>query len=400
MGISRVTFARRKPQLRYDAATKCYVGYRVDIRSRGKRIRTVFPTKAEAESFAAQIKSKKTYAAAGIAQTDNGHEPTVSQLFEARMQELDSHRTRIRCERIYGCFESLLDYDIGITAVGKAHFRAYIRTRELDGVKPETINREINELSSAFNRASLIFPQMQEDFEAPVVRPKVSRGKRSRREITHDEAAAIVATLSVRQRVRERPERVAARPVVARMFELAWMLGLRIGEIEKLLKSDYDRKRRKLTVVRWKTDTVSVLPELPDRVVTILDESIKDSSSDRIFDLKCSRHTVEDLVREACEVNGIRYGRNERHGVTFHSNRHSFTSRLVRVTDIATAASFTGHASKEMVDYYSHASEEERGKAMRRLYGNKPSLPLAEIYEKVRTGAMSAEEFIDIFKGR
>lgn len=363
----------------------------------------MFPTKTEAETFLSELRSRAAYNKVGIDRADGAKTlPMVSDLFKLRVSEIKEHRRLIRCKRIFTGFESSLDFDLPIESVKKLHFRQFIRKRELEGVKAETIDREINELSAAFNRAPFLFPALSDDFVAPVVRPKVDRKKKFRRTISADEAIAIAASLRGPAGRSEHPERIAARPVVARMFEVSWYLGLRIGESENLNKADFKLDKRELSVFRSKTKIVTVIPNLPDRVVELLHESIEHSQTGKIFDLPCSRTTLEHMIRDACEANGIAYGRGKIDGVTFHSTRHSFTTRLIRVTDMATAASFTGHSSEEMVDYYSHADDESRQNAMSALYGEGSNAgmkkldlkTLKRIYNNIRSGKLSLDEFL------
>lgn len=399
VAISRVEFRYKKPHLRYDPDAGLWIGYRVDVRAGKKRHRPTFRTRAEAEQFASELRVKKVYAGAGLKpERASGREPRVSELFAERLKEITNHASLVRAKRVFAEFETLLDRDLRVTEIRRAHFREYIKGREGDGVKAETINREINELSAALNRAPDLFPRDLEDYLPQIARPKIKRGKREHREITEAEAVAIAATIRTQRKTRELEQRIASRPAVAGMFELAWYLGLRIGETEKLLKTDYDTKTNSLRVVRWKTKTRSMLPHLPERVVEILIEAIEASPTEYIFHVECSRHTVEAIISDACAVNKIPYGRGKVDAITFHSTRHSFTSRLVRVTDPATAASFTGHSSQEMLDYYSHASDESRRRAMDALYGTNGNSKLHAIFKMVRAKKMDFEEFIAALK--
>lgn len=397
MSITKVEFKYRKPNLRFDTDKKVWVGYKIDIRSNGKRRRDTFRTKGEAERFVDQVRVQSVYAKAGL-KIDSASVPNVRQLFAARLAEIKNHSSHVRATRVFEEFRGLLEHDLPVPSVRKAHFKLYINKRTGDGVKPETINREINELAAAFNRAADLFPEELEDFEPQIARPKLKRGKRPRREITETEIEALCNTIRTQDKGREYPARKASRPAVAFMFELAWLLGLRFGEAERLLKKDYDKKKNTLRVIRWKTSTETIFSDLPGRVIEILNEASAMSTSDLIFQVACSRHTMEKIIRDACDVNGIPYGRGQADAITFHSTRHSFASRLVRVTDPATAASFTGHSSLEMLDYYSHASEDSRRRAMVALYGSTGNSKYLDIFEKVRSGKMDFEEFLAAIK--
>lgn len=399
MKISKVEFTYKKANLRYDADLKKWIGYRVDVRSQGKRYRTTFRTRAEADRFVNDLRSEKVYSGAGLVSPVPNRIPKVSELFTERLKEIKVHAAHIRAKRVFEYFQALLDFDQPITAIRKSHFKQFIRRRESDGVKAETINREINELSAAFNRASDIFPRQLEEFEPNVARPRVRRGKRPHREITEAEVAAIVNTILTQRTRHELTSRTINRPTIARMFELAWILGLRYGEVEKLRAQDYNAREKTLRVQRWKTGDVTLFKFLPDQAIEIINAAIRSSNSDHPFEIIGSREIVRKTLRDACLENGIPYGQGENDSITFHSTRHSFVSRLVRVTDLATAQSFTSHSSPEMLDHYAHASEQSQKQAMEAMYGSaKTTEKLRQIYDQVLAGKMSFEEFLERIK--
>jgi len=317
-------------------------------------------------------------------------------LFDRRLGQIQNPKEVIRATRIFELFEAIFDYPTKVTEIRKAHFLAYISSRLETGVKPETVDREVTIVAAALGQGPMLFPEDLEDFDPRTVikRPKVSRRKRRKRVITGDEKDAIIRQILTQRLARENPVRTGARPVTAWIFEIGWLLGLRLSECLGLLKTDADRPRRTLRVRRFKNDEVTYLAYLPDRVFDILDEAAAASSTERVFDLSCSEHTFTDIISRACRSLGITYGRGETDGVTFHSTRHSFTSRLTKVTDIATAREYTSHSSGKMVDYYSQPDEDSKRRAMEAMYGEGREEQLADIYKKVRAGKMELEEFL------
>lgn len=396
MSISLKEFDYRKEHLRYDPKKKKYIGYQIDVRAAGKRYRDTFRTKEAAEQFIAELRTKTVYRKAGI-KYETRTDVMLSELFEKRKAAIGNVKERIRAERVFRVFDGLFDSPVRVPDVRTADFRRYINLRIEEGVKPETANREINVISAAFNEAASMFPRELEGYEPPkMARPRISRRKKIKHEITEAEYKAIVAAILSDRSPREQGNRTASRPTAADMFTIGWMLGLRIGELEKLEETDLVGDV--LRVVRWKTNDISMIGPLPTEVVEILRRNIAASRSKLIFDLACSRHTFDDIIRQACATAGVKYGRGEFDAVTFHSTRHSFTSRLVRVTDIATARSFTGHSSDEMVEYYAHASDEQRKLAMSKMFGADRTKELRSIFKKVSTGKMSETEFLEALK--
>lgn len=392
--IKKVEFTYKKGDLRRDA-NGLYIGYQVDVRSAKKRHRNIFRTKREAEDFIDALKEQGVYRAAGMKKTA-GKIPLVSEVFDRRLEQIKNRAEKVRAKRVFAAFLTVFEYPVDITAVRSSHFGLYINARLADGVKPESINREINILSSAISRAPEMYPAALEDFEAPkVVRPRFKQRRRERI-ITPDENTVILAWLYREQEESDR--KYANRIRIARMWHLAWLLGLRYSEITHLLKTDF--KGRTLRVVRQKTGNVTIFDALPDEAVELLEKAVASSETEYILSLTGSTPTTfYKILKEAVEQAGLTWGREGIDSVTFHSLRHSFITRLVQVTDIATAASFSGHThGSEMIPLYSHASPDSRRKAMAAMYGKKDVKRLSEIYERVRSGEMDLEAFVASFE--
>lgn len=397
--IQKVEFTYRKPLLRYDRERRVWVGYRVDVRAGKKRHRPTFRTRGEAEQFVVELRSKKIYRDAGLKFAARG-DVALSQLVERRLKQIKNPKEVTRATRIFDLFAATFENDPLVTAIRKKHFQSYINMRMETGVKKATVDREITILSTALRQASVLFPEELEDFEPPqIARPGYRKRKtQNRHVITDAEKDAIIVAILTQRLKREQPIRTKNRQVTAWIFEMGWLMGFRLSEVLGIAKADYARRFDTLRVRRGKTDDVSIIKYLPDRVKEILDLASTHSNSDRVFDLTCSEHTFTDMIGDAFRENGITYGREIIDGSTFHSTRHSFTSRLVQVTDIATAQEFTGHSSGTMVNYYSHPTEESKRMAMERMYGKGRARQLAEIYKKVRAGDMPLEEFLAALK--
>lgn len=386
--IRKVEYTYKKEHLRYDSTAKKWVGYQIDARFGGKRHRDTFATKKEAENFITALRTKRVHIKAGLP-VPIDRKISLKQLLAARLKKITNEKEIVRATRIFAEFESVFNYPPDVEDVRTPHFQLFTNKRTDTGVKAETVNREITVLSTAFRQAASLFPEELENYEPPrIPRPSFSRRKKHRRVITEKEKDLIVKSIRDAHLYKERPQRTRSRPNVALMFEIAWMLGLRFSEVDRLEPRDLNTTNKTLRVTRWKTNTVDLLEYLPDQVLELFVQA--ESSADRIFVRHCSDHTFADIIKEACEANGISYGRNKIDSVTFHSTRHSFTTRMMRVTDMATTQSFTGHSNKEMVAIYAHADSASRRRAMERMYKGDF---LGNIYEKIRSGEMTLEEF-------
>lgn len=390
--INRVEKDKKRPNLRWDQTLGKWIGWKVDIRIGHKRYRPVFKTKKEAEDFFTAARAKQAYARAGMTLTIPGQVPRLSELLNAHLAALTKKPEITRGKRIFREFAEILEFDVPVTEIRPAHFQKYINKRLATGVVGDTVNREITMLATAFNRSIEMFPDALADFTPPrIPRPRLKRGRKNRRIISESEMHSVVEFL-----MKGDIESIT----IARQFELAWYLGLRYGEVVKLLKSDFNEESGKLSVVRWKTDDLTVFEYLPERVIEILKAAISDSDSEHVF-----RHTAwiyrnsfYDTLKLAFEASGIPYGRGKTGAATFHNLRHSFITRMMQITDLATTREFSGHSDSAMVALYSHPSEQKKKDAMQKMYGNTERLELSEIYDKVRSGQMDIDAFIAALK--
>lgn len=403
MAVTQVEYKKKRLGTRYHADKKAWIGYRIDVRINNHRYRNKrFPTQREAEKFIEQLKLENTYKKAGLKFTKT-EEIKVSGLLEKQFERIKSQAERVRFERVSRYFQNLLAFDLKVSEIRTTHFQIFINQRLADGVKPATVGREITALSPAFKSASELFPNELEDYDCPrIPRPRYKKNQSKQRVISEKEKDLICASLLSERKYNERSERYLNRPIIEKMFRLGWLLGLRWGEIVALKKSDFDASARRLTVIRSKTKTISFLEFLPDEVVELLTGAVTESDTGFIFNLTCSQHTVYKILENACRANGIEYGRENLNGITFHSTRHSFTTRLIQVTDLATAQSFTGHQTQEMLGYYSHASDISRREAMEKLYNKKQDLGpenLRKIFEKIKNNEMEFADFYALVTG-
>lgn len=396
MSVTPVEYKHKRSGTRFNPDKNCFIGWRIDVRINGKRYRNKrFETKKQAETFIDTLKLEHKYKRAGLSNSFQ-LAPRISEVFQKRLDRAKTRRDFQRCERVFKYFLDVVGFDLRITETRTAHFQKFINARTADGVSPATVHRELVPISAAFRTASEVFPDLLDGYEPPAVkRPKCPK-KARQTVITESEKNAIVGYLMREKTDKETLFRYKARRRVGRMFEIAWFLGLRLGEVLKLEKTDFNFNERKLRVVRWKTNNVSLMEFLPEFICDLIQTAIDENESKFIYSKNGNPPTAfYSLIKEAVTSAGLRYGTKYPDGITFHTNRHSFTSRLIQVTDLATAASFTGHSNKEMVLYYSHSSSASRQTAMRKLYGKKQMTDedLMEIFVKVREGQMPFADF-------
>lgn len=386
MSITKVEFKYKKPNLRYDSAKKLWIGYQIDVRAGKKRYRSTFATKGEAERFIDALRINRSYVSAGMAPPKEARVISIRDLVDARLAST-TDRKRLEFERrvlnyfcdVAGEFKSVQDITL-------ADLRQFVDRRSKEKtvrdqlVSPQTVDRELTAVAAMLHNAGDHFDEL-ENYQPPrIPHPKYRKGRRERI-ITDDERAKLLNALR------------SLRPEFARIFEFASLTGLRHSEIMRVRKTDLDRKARSLKVYRSKTDSVSYISPLTDRMLELLSESY---DSGFVFTPSGKTPgTFYKYLSRACESVGIPYGRFKEDGIILHDNRHSFISKLQMAgVDLATIQAFSGHSTKELVMRYSHARPESRKRAMQAIDGQNNVDRLRSIYESVSSGAMDLAEFI------
>lgn len=372
MTIKLATSKKKRAGYRLDPKRNQYITYKIDGRIGGKRFRQGgFLTRKSAQEFIDATKLANKYKRAGVKHVT--HSPRLSELLNKRLTKIKNRAERMRGERIFRFFQSLFIGDPKVTEVSSGDFQLFINERE-QAVKKETVNREVNLLSKAFRSASELFPKELEGFEVPKIpRPKFKR-KRREKIITPDEKDVITKELyktSIR---------------IARMFEIAWFLGMAYKEVEQLKKTAYNGIG--LEFVRSKTGNTVVFEWLPDEVHQILKAAIADSKTEFVFTTGSTPKDFYKIMRSAVESVGLPYGRDR--GITFHSARHSFVTTAMQHGDLKTVGSMSGHTDETMVLLYTHASPESRKKVLQSMYSK---LNLRDIFDRVRSGKLTFSEF-------
>lgn len=140
------------------------------------------------------------------------------------------------------------------------------------------------------------------------------------------------------------------------------MTGLRVSVLVSLDRTDVDVSDRKgsLVVRAGKGNKERTLPlsvEARRAITMYLDERVDNHPALFLSNRKerISVRSVQHLM--------------EKHGHNVHQTRHSFITELVRAgEDISVIQSLSGHSSADMILRYSMPSEEDKQKAVERLF--------------------------------
>lgn len=382
--IIRVELNRKQPNSTYDPKTGKYVTYKINVRVGGRRYRqSGFATRKAAETYIDGLLLRRTFTRAGIKTA--GGQVRLEAFLNRRCEQITNRAEQVRAERIFPYFVDLTG-SIWLHELRSSHIQIFINARLNDGVKAETVNREINLLSGALSRASQLFPEELEDYEMPKIpRPKFKR-KRREKVIDDHQKDAILAQLAKRPAGMTDAD-YANRQRIARMFHIAYLLGMAYSEVANAKKTDYNGEGFEFD--RKKTGQHIVFEWLPEEAHEVLRAAIASSETEYIFTISGSTpKNFYPIMQKAVEDAGMVYGRDN--GITFHSARHSFVTVAMQHTDLKTVGSMSGHSDATMVLRYTHASAETRKKALQSMYGKRD---LKAIFERVRSGKMDLAEF-------
>ncbi len=154
-----------------------------------------------------------------------------------------------------------------------------------------------------------------------------------------------------------------AAPYVQDIIRFALNTGLRIGEIFSLRWSQVDLEKRILTVFAPKTEKLREVP-INEETLKVLEAWWLGRKNEIVFYNPETGKPFVDLKAGfalACRKAGIS-------GVTWHTLRHTFASRLVnRGVDIVTVQELLGHSTVTVTMRYTHTNLDSKRAAVEKL---------------------------------
>lgn len=330
------------------------------------------------------------------------HFPSVEELFTEHLRrlQLGGDRKKISIfERVSTAMIAALPVDIRINQVKKGHFQRYIdeRLQQKNAqsgapILAETINKELSAISVAFKNASRYYPDLED--EQPISIPKAAASKRRRERLVETDTELDVLLAHLRS---DHPKKRVAesRRHFADELEMRYLTGFRRKEVVMLRKSQYFAAERALRDVRrWKTGTVTKYFPLTDRAVELVESRLKTPGEFLFSNDGKANESIYKVLRKACDELGIAYGTFTEGGWVPHDLRHNFSTEIVRVTDIETAKSLTGHSGPHILTYL-HTDEKRQREAMNRREGKDLTATLTELYNQVKTGSINLSSFVE-----
>jgi integrase len=138
----------------------------------------------------------------------------------------------------------------------------------------------------------------------------------------------------------------------------------------KINGRDVEVQPNHLLIIKSKNKKPRCVP-LTARARQALRSVIQDRTEGLVFSsyrTGASYKAIERGFKIACELAEIPYGQTVPNGLTLHSLRHTFASRLSeRNVPLTVIRDLLGHSTVKMTGIYTHSSDEAKQKAIRRL---------------------------------
>lgn len=309
--------------------------WRAEVRRAGRSASKYFDSRRAAKDWAARVELEIIEP-----QTEGGAQP-VRKALERYRREVTPSKKGARWESVR--LNLLARYPLADIPLGKLRAAdvAHWRDRRLQEVSAASVNRELNLLSSVFERARKEWGWISGNPVHDIQRPP--RPRHRERRISAAESERVLITLGY-----DEDEPVTTRQQeVAMAFLLALETAMRLGELLSLEWRYVFINRRYCHLVDSKNADRRDVP-LSTRAVELLRKMPADR--ERVFAV--SRDAASTLFRRA-----VRNARIE--DLRFHDSRHEAITRLAKKLDVLELARVIGHRDPRSLMVYYNATAEE-----------------------------------------
>lgn len=309
-----------------------------EVSIKGRRKSKTFDSKLKAKAWAASVEHELRGLAAGVSQTH-----TLGDVFDRYAREVSEHKKGARWEFIR--LDKFATYEfarIKLIELKREHIEDWMMLRAKEGLKPSSINRELNLLSHCLTQARrwrLMQHNPMEDLERPRNPPH-----RDRR-IRQDEIEQILIALTYAEHapVLQHQQRVA----VAFLFALE--TAMRASEICGILPAYLNVHERTVFLPDTKNGAQRWVP-LSMRAIELLKKLKPFDDGKTIFQVRSG--TLSTLFKKGVDKTGIE-------NLTFHDSRHEAITRLAAKLDVLDLARMVGHRDiKQLMTYYNKSAAE------------------------------------------
>jgi integrase len=374
MAIKKYFVSSPKPGYQFDRNAKKYYSYGYDIWISRQRVQERgFATKGAAEAAVIRLKEQEKNDRHGIINPNKV--PYLIELFQKRLDTIEDHRERVRAKRIFKYFLDLLPKGLKVTELRTAHLQLFVETRQKDNtvrtktsITNQTINRELVPIVASLKSAWKFFPVL-DDYRPPrIPRPRIDKGRKER-VISATEQDRIFEYLFADRREGEDRRMFENRRRTGQFLMLCLLTLSRPGEIAALKRTHIDLDAGVVEIHGTKTRFKSAQNvrrlSITETMARILKDRLALSNNEFVFTR--SGAVTPQMYRElaaACTHADIKYGRDDRDAISFHTARHTGITMLLQAgMDLKTVGKMAGHSDSRMTLYYTHANPEMVNKA-------------------------------------
>jgi len=332
----------------------------------GKRFRRMFFRRADAEAAAYKIKHDAIARRYGLPVM--AERPFLSDLIEKRLKAIDNPREHTRAARVLSDLLSLLPAAICVDELTKASLQLYVEKRQRDGLKAQSIHRELNIIAPMLNQIDIYYPSLEQWRPPRMPRPKIVGGRRERI-WSEREIKLVLGELYSPKRDDEQSLTALGRYRVGRRVQFCLLNGVRTGEMARIRQGDIDWEGKTVSILQGKTGNKKTIGPLGPKAMEILKEFSAASETSYLF-FRGPNITPRfyKLLAAACERAGVLYGKNKPGALVLYDARHTATTHLLDDgISPATVKEWMGWSDSRFVLYYSHATEKSKAKAGRSL---------------------------------
>jgi integrase len=317
--------------------------WQVKIRKKGQRtITKTFSNHEAAEKWSRKAESE-IERGLYVEDTDAGRTTTIkeaAQRLETEYLDRLKHGHR-EINRLAALLERTGWEPLMLTALKGKDIAAYVRSRENNGIKPDTIRLDLNLISRLYKHAIQEWGMESLRNPADVVRRPSLRGTARERRLEEGEEKKLLD---------------AAKPVFKPAIQFALETAMRREEIARLTWSYIDLKKRTAHLSKTKNGETRTVP-LSSKAVEILRALPRHIDETPIFGLTGDQITGQ--MRRTVKRAGLE-------DLRFHDLRHEATSRLFErgTLDMMEIATITGHKTLHMLKRYTHLRAEDLAKKL------------------------------------
>jgi integrase len=272
-----------------------------------------------------------------------GKLPGEDKTFKEMMERyLDDHASGLKSYKSFQAHVKNLNSffgDFRLTEINRDIVKEYKKKRLEDGMKVNSVIREMATMGKAFNLAVDDWQWLKENPMGKISFRGLEKGKRER-VLSYDEE---------RRLIENSPK------WMAEIITLALHTGMRRGEILSLVPAEVDLNKKLISLPKYKTKNGKPrdIP-LDETALNLLKEKLSNSVN-LVFGRK-GRVIPESSFEFVFDRSLKRAGISDLH---FHDLRHSFTTRLFEAKqDPYKIGKILGHSSLKMTEKYEHMGPE------------------------------------------